>query len=114
MEASYYERGDNGRVKCLLCPNTCIIAEGKSGVCRVRTNRNGTLYADAYGEVVSLAIDPVEKKPLYHFYPGKQILSTGLNGCNFRCGFCQNYGISQEKVYTRHVLPEDLDRKSVV
>lgn len=108
MEASYYEPRENGKVKCLLCPNFCVIADGKRGTCMVRSNRGGTLYADGYGEVVSLAIDPIEKKPLYHFYPSKSILSTGPNGCNFRCGFCQNSEISQGKVFTRFVSPEDM------
>ena len=108
MEASYYESREDGTVKCLLCPNFCVISDGKRGVCRIRSNRSGILYADAYGEVVSLTIDPIEKKPLYHFCPGKPILSTGPNGCNFRCGFCQNSDISQEKVFTRSVSPEDL------
>ncbi|MFC1540849.1 AmmeMemoRadiSam system radical SAM enzyme [Candidatus Latescibacterota bacterium] len=108
MEASYYEKRENGGVKCLLCPNFCVIADGKSGTCRIRVNRGGTLYADAYGEVVSLSIDPIEKKPLYHFFPTKPILSTGPNGCNFRCGFCQNSTISQETVMTRTVTPENL------
>ncbi len=108
MEASYYETLDNGKIKCVLCPNFCVLSDGKTGACRVRSNRNGTLYADAYGEVISLSIDPIEKKPLYHFYPTKPILSTGSNGCNFRCRFCQNSGISQDKASTRHVSPEDL------
>ena len=108
MEASYYESREDGKVKCVLCPNFCVIADGKKGTCRVRSNRKGILYADAYGEVVSLTIDPIEKKPLYHFYPTKPILSTGPNGCNFRCGFCQNSDISQGDVFTRSATPEDM------
>ena len=108
MEAAYYEPYDTDSVRCLLCPNYCVIAKGKKGTCRVRTNRDGKLEASAYGQVVSLAIDPVEKKPLYHFYPSNQILSTGANGCNFRCGFCQNSKISQNSSPTRYVSPEDL------
>ncbi|HUT63899.1 MAG TPA: AmmeMemoRadiSam system radical SAM enzyme [Anaerolineae bacterium] len=108
MEASFYESLENSKVRCVLCPNYCVIAKGKRGICRIRTNRNGNLYADAYGRVVSLAIDPVEKKPLYHFYPSKSILSTGPNGCNFRCGFCQNSEISQKEVPTQYVSPENL------
>jgi pyruvate formate lyase activating enzyme len=109
-EASYYEKQDDGAVKCRLCPNECHIADGHAGICRIRSNRGGILWADAYGEVVSLNIDPIEKKPLFHFHPGKQILSTGPNGCNFRCGFCQNSEISQGTVPTRHLEPEDLAR----
>lgn len=108
MEASYYERRENGSVRCLLCPNYCVIADGKAGTCRIRSNRGGKLYADAYGETVSLSMDPIEKKPLYNFFPSRQILSTGPNGCNFTCGFCQNSTISQHKVMTQTVTPENL------
>jgi len=108
MEASYYEILDGGKVRCVLCPNNCVIADGGEGICRVRSNRSGKLHADAYGELVTLAMDPIEKKPLYHFHPSMPILSTGPNGCNFRCGFCQNSEISQGKVPTRHVPPETL------
>ncbi|MFC1650980.1 AmmeMemoRadiSam system radical SAM enzyme [Candidatus Latescibacterota bacterium] len=108
MEASYYERREDDKLRCLLCPNFCVIGDRKAGTCRIRSNRGGTLYADAYGEVVSLSMDPIEKKPLYHFFPTRQILSTGPNGCNFRCGFCQNSTISQQKVMTRNVTPEEL------
>jgi len=108
MEAAYYTTREDGTVKCDLCPNACVIAHEHTGACSVRTNRNGTLHADAYGEVVSLSVDPVEKKPLYHFHPSKSILSTGPNGCNFRCGFCQNYASSHERAHTRHVPPETL------
>ncbi len=108
MEATYYEQHKDNKLRCLLCPNFCVIADRKSGSCRIRSNRGGTLYADSYGEVVSLSVDPIEKKPLYHFYPTHPILSTGPNGCNFRCGFCQNSAISQGKTMTRHVTPEQL------
>jgi len=81
---------------------------GRYGICKVRKNVEGTLVADGYGQLVSLAIDPMEKKPLYHFYPGKLILSTGPNGCNFRCPFCQNWTISQKKVETEYTSPHDL------
>jgi len=108
LEASYYEKLDNNSVRCLLCPNFCVITEGKTGTCRVRSNREGKLYADAYGNVVSLAVDPIEKKPLYHFHPSSLILSTGVNGCNFRCGFCQNSEISQGISPTRHVEHDEL------
>ncbi len=108
MEASFYEKLEGGRVHCELCPNDCVIAEGKKGACRVRVNHGGTLEAVSYGQCVTLAVDPVEKKPLYHFYPGHPILSTGPNGCNFRCEFCQNSDISQGTVGTRTVSPEKL------
>jgi pyruvate formate lyase activating enzyme len=108
MEAAYYTTREDGTVRCELCPSACIIAPGHTGACSVRGNRNGMLQADAYGEVVSLSVDPIEKKPLYHFHPSKPILSTGPNGCNFQCGFCQNHTISQERVQTRNVSPETL------
>ena len=108
MEAAYCTSLDNGRVRCGLCPNGCVIADGGAGVCRVRVNRGGILYADAYGKVVSLSVDPVEKKPLYHFYPSSRILSTGPNGCNFRCGFCQNSQISQRHAPVHEVGPDKL------
>ncbi len=108
MEAVFYEKRDDNKVQCALCPNRCLIGDGKAGVCGIRGNRGGTLYADSYAEVVSLAIDPIEKKPLYHFHPSKHIVSTGPNGCNFHCGFCQNYGISQDVTVTRHIEPAEL------
>jgi len=108
-EAQFWEPSDGGRVHCLLCPNDCRIAEGKAGTCRVRRNRGGTLELPFYGEISSLAVDPIEKKPLYHFHPGSRILSVGFLGCSFHCGFCQNWHISQSTdVDTRFVSPEDL------
>lgn len=82
---------DGDAVRCELCPHRCRISEGKAGICRVRENRGGNLYALTYGMVAAAAMDPIEKKPLYHFHPGAAILSIGSVGCNFRCGFCQNY-----------------------
>ncbi|MCE5250633.1 AmmeMemoRadiSam system radical SAM enzyme [bacterium] len=110
MEASYYEKLDKNRVRCILCPNFCTITDGNTGICRIRANRGGTLVAEGYGRVVSLAVDPIEKKPLYHFHPSSVILSTGVNGCNFRCGFCQNSEISQEDVNSRYIEPDELAR----
>ena len=95
MECRYYKRLDDGRVKCTLCPRHCRIAEGKTGVCRSRRNRGGVLVSEVYGKPCSLAIDPIEKKPLYHFHPGTTCLSLACTGCNFRCLNCQNHDISQ-------------------
>ncbi|BAT71480.1 pyruvate formate lyase activating enzyme [Thermosulfidibacter takaii ABI70S6] len=106
--AKYWEALENKKVKCLLCPRGCIIAEGKRGFCRVRGNIDGKLVALGYGEVVSIANDPIEKKPLYHFYPGSYIISTACNGCNLGCLHCQNYEISQFDCPTRYVSPEDM------
>ena len=108
-EARYYARRDDGKVQCRLCPHNCVIAEGKTGVCGVRRNREGTLFTMIYGEVSSAAMDPIEKKPLYHFHPGSRIFSVGTVGCSFRCRFCQNHGISQDPDYpTEYCSPADL------
>lgn len=107
VQAMYYENAD-GFIHCILCPHNCRIAEGKTGICGVRKNENGVLYAESYGEVSSLALDPIEKKPLFHFHPGKKILSVGSYGCNFRCSFCQNHSISMEHPETVVVSPKAL------
>ena len=95
MECSYYRTLDDGRVECLLCPHHCHIANGKTGICRSRRNEDGVLRSLVYGKPCSLAIDPIEKKPLYHFHPGTKCLSIACTGCNFRCLNCQNHEISQ-------------------
>lgn len=82
-------------VQCMLCPHTCIIKPGNTGICKIRQNIDGKLYLLTYEKLVALNMDPIEKKPLYHFYPGSQILSVGGIGCNMRCSCCQNYSISQ-------------------
>jgi pyruvate formate lyase activating enzyme len=94
-EAILYERLEDGAVRCHLCAHRCTIRPGHLGVCQVRVNREGTLYTLVYGQVVSQAMDPVEKKPLFHFYPGTGAFSLATVGCNFRCRFCQNAEISQ-------------------
>jgi pyruvate formate lyase activating enzyme len=108
IEARYYEKLEGGFVRCRLCPVNCRIAPGKQGICMIRGNEDGTLYAGEYGKTIALNIDPIEKKPLYHFKPGHDILSIGPNGCNFGCIFCQNWTISQEKTSTRYIAPQDL------
>jgi pyruvate formate lyase activating enzyme len=85
----------NPSVKCTACNNYCIISPGKSGICGVRKNVDGTLYLMVYGKAAAAHVDPVEKKPLYHFLPGKPIFSIGTIGCNFGCEFCQNWDMSQ-------------------
>ena len=95
-KALYWQK--HGReTACLLCPHTCIIKEGQFGLCNARQNVGGTLISKSYGAVSALNVDPVEKKPLFHFYPGSTTLSFGSFGCNFKCGFCQNYDISFSK-----------------
>ncbi len=91
----FYEKLEEGKVQCFLCAHRCIIAAGRRGICGVRENREGTLYSLVYGRLVSLNIDPIEKKPLFHFYPASTSLSVATVGCNFRCRHCQNYDISQ-------------------
>lgn len=95
MECKYYKKLDDGKVECLLCPHRCKIANGKTGICRSRRNQEGVLVSEVYGKPCSLAIDPIEKKPLYHFHPGTTCLSVACTGCNFRCLNCQNHEISQ-------------------
>lgn len=94
LEALYYEKKEDKKVLCLLCPRHCLIRDGGRGVCRVRYNEGGRLYTENYN-LSALAMDPIEKKPLYHFYPGMKILSVGGSGCNLHCSFCQNWHISQ-------------------
>ena len=94
-ECNYYQQLDNGKVECQLCPHHCHIANGKTGICRSRRNMNGTLVSDVYARPCSLAIDPIEKKPLYHFHPGTKCLSIACTGCYFHCLNCQNHEISQ-------------------
>lgn len=98
MKASYYTKLDSNRVQCELCPHNCIISKDKYGICKVRKNESGNLITKNYGVVSSIGFDPIEKKPLYHFYPGLEILSVGSLGCNLKCKFCQNWQISQTSV----------------
>jgi len=93
-EAMLWEALDDGRVRCLVCPRRCRIAPGATGVCRARLNRDGRLYTLIYDRVCSVAADPIEKKPLYHFFPGSTVLSLGTVGCNFTCRHCQNWQIA--------------------
>jgi pyruvate formate lyase activating enzyme len=94
-EAQWYLPLSDKTVQCTLCPHNCILKEGKSGLCRVRVNQRGKLITEVNGFVSSINFDPIEKKPLFHFYPGSAILSLGTYGCNLRCFFCQNCTISQ-------------------
>ena len=93
--ARYWHSEGDGLVRCELCPHRCLISEGRRGLCRVREARDGELRTLVYGQPSGLAVDPIEKKPLYHFRPGVSTLSYATVGCNFRCSFCQNHTISQ-------------------
>jgi pyruvate formate lyase activating enzyme len=99
-EALFYETSGDS-LRCLLCPRKCLIKPGRRGFCGVRENSKGVLYTLVYGKPVSLNVDPVEKKPFFHFYPGSPVFSLATAGCNLRCKFCQNWQISQS-------LPEEL------
>lgn len=95
---------------CDLCPHTCRIPEGQNGFCGVRTCRQGRIVSAAYGKISSMALDPIEKKPLRRFYPGTQILSIGSMGCNLRCPFCQNHEISMhsDAAFTDCMTPQEI------
>jgi len=94
-EARLYEKLPKAQVECRLCAHRCTLADGNQGICQVRRNEEGILYTVVYGRVIAEKVDPVEKKPLYHFHPGSRAYSIGTPGCNFRCGWCQNAEISQ-------------------
>ena len=96
-QAILFERQPENKVKCNLCARRCLISDGASGFCLVRKNQGGTLYTLNYGKAVSACVDPISKKPLSHFNPGAQVMSVAAAGCNFRCQFCDNWMISQEK-----------------
>lgn len=101
MEARFYIQKAENTVACMLCPHNCVIKEGKKGICNVRRNVKGKLMAETYQHYSAMSFDPIEKKPLYHFYPGKEILSLGSVGCNMRCLWCQNADISQTGIEGR-------------
>ncbi|OQC01165.1 MAG: Pyruvate formate-lyase 1-activating enzyme [Firmicutes bacterium ADurb.Bin099] len=99
------------KIKCPICPNNCMLSEGQVGLCRARMNKDGKMICENYGKLTSIALDPIEKKPLYRFFPGKMILSVGSYGCNLRCPFCQNHEISMAddgKVGTYQTPPDCL------
>ncbi len=97
-KANWWEVAPNGKLLCTLCPRYCTLGEGQKGFCFVRENIDGVMYATGYGRPTGFAVDPIEKKPLNHFYPGSQILSFGTAGCNLGCKFCQNWHMSKAKL----------------
>lgn len=113
-EAILYQKLDGKKVKCSLCCQNCAISPGKRGICAVRENREGTLYTLVYGKIIARHIDPIEKKPLFHFYPGSKSYSIATVGCNFRCMHCQNYEISQYPKQHTDIPGEDLTPEQVV
>jgi pyruvate formate lyase activating enzyme len=116
-EALLYEKQENKKVKCNACNHRCVIAGSRRGICGVRENRDGKLYSLVYGKIIAEHIDPIEKKPLYHFMPGSFSLSIATAGCNFRCLHCQNADISQiskEKPEEVEILGEDIKPQKIV
>jgi pyruvate formate lyase activating enzyme len=110
-KANWWHATEKGRVKCTLCPRYCHIGPGQNGFCYVRKNIDGRLYSIGYGRPTGFAIDPIEKKPLSHFYPGTGILSFGTAGCNLGCRFCQNWTTSKAKLddlNARYATPEEV------
>jgi pyruvate formate lyase activating enzyme len=117
-EGMLYQSLERGKISCSLCSHRCQIAPSKYGVCGVRENREGKLYTLVYGEVIAAHVDPIEKKPFYHFLPGSSAFSIATVGCNFQCGFCQNWEISQaskkdgEGLGGYKLPPEDVVREA--
>jgi pyruvate formate lyase activating enzyme len=108
-EAMLYEKLKDRKVKCYLCARRCLISDGATGFCLVRKNEGGILYSLVYAKAVSACVDPISKKPLSHFNPGALVMSIATAGCNFRCQFCDNWMISQEKeVAGTHFPPEEV------
>ena len=109
-----YSNSEQGRLRCTLCPHNCLISDGKAGLCRVRGNRAGELELPYYGAISAHGLDPIEKKPLYHFLPGSLSYSLGFWGCNMRCPFCQNYSISQRvSKSSERISPEEAVSRAV-
>lgn len=102
-------------IKCGICPHDCVIAEGQKGFCGARSNQGKQIVADNYGIITSIALDPIEKKPLRRFMPGNNVLSVGSYGCNLRCSFCQNYSISMETANKNYltITPAQLVEKAL-
>ncbi len=103
-----------GKVRCDLCAHRCVIFPCQAGICRVRENRDGTLYSLVYGHTAGQEVDPIEKKPLFHFYPGSTAYSITTVGCNFHCQFCQNWTISQAVDPSQFLIGEDLTPEQIV
>ena len=114
-EAMFYRSLPEGGIRCNLCNHRCKVKEGKRGVCGVRENRDGKLYSRVYGKIVAEHIDPIEKKPLFHFLPGSRAFSIGTVGCNFHCKHCQNFDISQyPQEHKGKILGQDRTPEEIV
>jgi len=113
-QALYYKKLKNNKVQCQLCPHYCAISDGKKGNCGVRQNKKGKLYSLVYGKACSASVDPIEKKPLFHFLPGHSSFSIATVGCNMHCLHCQNWEISQAKsILGKTLMPEDIVTQAV-
>lgn len=119
-KAKYQEVAENEKVKCLLCPHNCIISKNKTGICVVRKNVDGELVSLNYSKISGFHFDPIEKKPLYHFFPSKIILSVGSIGCNLKCNFCQNWEIAsireeifEENIFLQNLSVEELAKQAI-
>ncbi len=112
-ECELYKK-EKGKVRCFACAQRCVVSDGNVGICGVRKNIKGKLYLLVYGKVASMSVDPIEKKPLYHFLPGTKSFSIGTVGCNFKCGFCQNFDISQKRIiFGKEILPQEIVKKAI-
>ncbi len=115
QEARFYEKQEDHKVKCYLCAHGCVIEPRKRGICMVRENRDGTLYSLVYGKIISQNVDPIEKKPLFHFLPGSRSFSIATVGCNFQCEHCQNWEISQfPRFESREIPGQDMTPAQIV
>lgn len=108
----FFEKIEDSKVHCSLCPHSCVIKPGSLGACRARKNIEGELYSLNYARIASVSLDRIEKKPLYRFHPGTVILSAGTFGCNLKCSFCQNWSIAHRDAETIEMMPEDLAAKA--
>ncbi|HSQ84928.1 MAG TPA: AmmeMemoRadiSam system radical SAM enzyme, partial [Desulfobacterales bacterium] len=114
-EARFYQKLKDDKVRCNLCHHKCIISQGKRGICHARENNNGVLYSLVYGKLIACHVDPIEKKPLFHFFPGSKAYSIATLGCNFHCLHCQNWSISQitHKIVGKEFTPEDIIQNAI-
>ncbi|MBW1918096.1 MAG: AmmeMemoRadiSam system radical SAM enzyme [Deltaproteobacteria bacterium] len=115
QEARFYEKLEDNKVQCHLCAHECQIDPGKRGICMVRENREGVLYSLVYGKLIAQNVDPIEKKPLFHFLPGSRSFSIATVGCNFQCLHCQNYDISQyPRLHEKKIIGQEMTPAEVV
>ncbi len=114
MKAAYFKLLDDKNVRCILCPHKCLLKPGETGKCRVRHNVDGVLETEVFNNISAMAVDPIEKKPLYHFYPGTDIVSIGSFGCNMKCPFCQNHEISQPSVSVMNRRKNEISASAIL